>query len=413
MRKLMEGRAPGRPGVAAKMGALVETIREGGWCEEQGSLMRGAGLRHARPRRGALPARARCTAASVRPAEPTCSRCAASRSVLPPAAASARRWCRGRLPRPARAAVRVGSARARPRRGAPAAAPGAGRQRRERRHAVGDRERPARAARPAAPEVAGLLVGGPLGAKLAVGCLLALGVGAGCAVLSAGGSRGAHSSGAHARSSASVRPVVPDVPGAAGALAASPRALASVRANAAAGGQRVARGEVGRASERRTRVRAGAGRRRRCVGGRSAGRDVGRVVAPRLRGAPLAPASAASAPSSSAQRVGGRTRVLAVRRAAWGAVSSAGRPCSRRANASGLPRGRSLPGGEGAERVQPLADDVDPVLVGEAQAQVGRGASPSATELEPFSTVRCQVGMSGSVNSHWKVVALAQAVSRG
>ncbi len=41
MRKLMEGRGPGRPGVAGKVGALVETIRDGGWCEEQGSLMRG------------------------------------------------------------------------------------------------------------------------------------------------------------------------------------------------------------------------------------------------------------------------------------------------------------------------------------------------------------------------------------
>ena len=41
MRKLMEGAGPGRPGVAAKVGALVETIRSGGWCEEQGSLMRG------------------------------------------------------------------------------------------------------------------------------------------------------------------------------------------------------------------------------------------------------------------------------------------------------------------------------------------------------------------------------------
>src|SRR5204862_424862 len=41
MRRLMEGRGPGRPGVAAKVGALAETIREGAWCEEQGSLMRG------------------------------------------------------------------------------------------------------------------------------------------------------------------------------------------------------------------------------------------------------------------------------------------------------------------------------------------------------------------------------------
>jgi DNA-directed RNA polymerase specialized sigma24 family protein len=41
MRKLMEGAGPGRPGVAGKVGELLETIRGGGWCEEQGSLMRG------------------------------------------------------------------------------------------------------------------------------------------------------------------------------------------------------------------------------------------------------------------------------------------------------------------------------------------------------------------------------------
>src|SRR4029077_5652323 len=41
MRKLMEGPGVGRPGVAAKVAALADTIRTGGWCEEQGSLMRG------------------------------------------------------------------------------------------------------------------------------------------------------------------------------------------------------------------------------------------------------------------------------------------------------------------------------------------------------------------------------------
>ena len=41
MRKLMEGPGPGRPGVAGKVGELVETIRAGSWCEQQGSLMRG------------------------------------------------------------------------------------------------------------------------------------------------------------------------------------------------------------------------------------------------------------------------------------------------------------------------------------------------------------------------------------
>lgn len=41
MRKLMEGPGAGRPGVAGKVGELIEAIREGSWCEEQGSLMRG------------------------------------------------------------------------------------------------------------------------------------------------------------------------------------------------------------------------------------------------------------------------------------------------------------------------------------------------------------------------------------
>jgi hypothetical protein len=41
MRKLMDGQGTGRPGVAGKVGRLAETIRDGGWCEEQGSLMRG------------------------------------------------------------------------------------------------------------------------------------------------------------------------------------------------------------------------------------------------------------------------------------------------------------------------------------------------------------------------------------
>ncbi len=41
MGKLMDGRGAGRPGVAGKVGELADTIRGGGWCEEQGSLMRG------------------------------------------------------------------------------------------------------------------------------------------------------------------------------------------------------------------------------------------------------------------------------------------------------------------------------------------------------------------------------------
>jgi DNA-directed RNA polymerase specialized sigma24 family protein len=41
MRRLMDGRGPERPGVAGKVGDLLRTIRGGQWCEQQASLMRG------------------------------------------------------------------------------------------------------------------------------------------------------------------------------------------------------------------------------------------------------------------------------------------------------------------------------------------------------------------------------------
>jgi DNA-directed RNA polymerase specialized sigma24 family protein len=41
MVKLMEGRGAGQPGVAGKVGELLEAISGGEWCEQQGSLMRG------------------------------------------------------------------------------------------------------------------------------------------------------------------------------------------------------------------------------------------------------------------------------------------------------------------------------------------------------------------------------------
>lgn len=40
MRKLMEGAGAGHPGVAGKVGELLDTIKAGGWCEQQASLMR-------------------------------------------------------------------------------------------------------------------------------------------------------------------------------------------------------------------------------------------------------------------------------------------------------------------------------------------------------------------------------------
>ena len=68
-------------------------------------------------------------------------------------------------------------------------------------------------------------------------------------------------------------------------------------------------------------------------------------------------------------------------------------------------------GGERAARVQALADDVDPVLVGDAQPQVRASAPrPRRPCSSRCSTVRCQVGTSGSVNSHWNVVAPLEPV---
>jgi DNA-directed RNA polymerase specialized sigma24 family protein len=40
MRKLMDGKGPGRPGVSSKVFELLGTIQNGDWCEEQASLMR-------------------------------------------------------------------------------------------------------------------------------------------------------------------------------------------------------------------------------------------------------------------------------------------------------------------------------------------------------------------------------------
>ncbi|HEY4897166.1 MAG TPA: hypothetical protein VII01_13880 [Solirubrobacteraceae bacterium] len=171
MRKLMEGGA-GRLGVAAKVGSLVESIRDGRWCEEQGSLMRALAF-------GLLdPAGERHTLALAH-----CGQCPACRAyvislrgvavVLPPVLLP---WglSAGALARAVHGhAAGVGAA----------AAPSAGAQ-------AGSGLLGSGFAAPAAGAggAAGggwLLAGGPLTAKLAVGCLLALGVGASCVELGA------------------------------------------------------------------------------------------------------------------------------------------------------------------------------------------------------------------------------------
>jgi RNA polymerase sigma factor (sigma-70 family) len=161
MRKLMEGQGADRPGVAGKIGALVETIREGRWCAEQASLMRGYAYgvldpdgdryRLARAHRDECPA-CRAYVVSLR----------GLAAVLPPVLP----------PWPLAAAVLAGAGTH--------AAGGVG-------GALGASG--AAGAGGAAGAAAGggpLLAGGSLAAKLAAGCLFAFGVGAGCVALTAG-----------------------------------------------------------------------------------------------------------------------------------------------------------------------------------------------------------------------------------
>ncbi len=176
MRKLMEGRESGRPGVAGKVAALVQTIREGGWCEEQASLMRalayglldpdGERYRLAVMHRGECPA-CRAYVLSLR----------GLAAVLPPTLMP--------LALGAGAFAPAGAAVAGAGSGGLAAQPLGG--------GLGSSSLAGAGAGATAGAGAGatgggwLFAGGPLGAKLAVGCLLALGLGAGCVALSGAG----------------------------------------------------------------------------------------------------------------------------------------------------------------------------------------------------------------------------------
>jgi DNA-directed RNA polymerase specialized sigma24 family protein len=183
MRKLMEGPGPGRPGVAGKVGELVETIRGGGWCEQQGSLMRGLAFGILDPDgeryRLAMLHRREC---------PACRAYVLSlrglAAVLP-----APVFLPGMLGAGALAGTGAGvgaGAGAQAGAGAGAGAGtgvGAG---------VGGQAGSGIGGALSASGTAGagaagggwLLAGGPVGAKLAVGCLVALSVGAGCVALS-------------------------------------------------------------------------------------------------------------------------------------------------------------------------------------------------------------------------------------
>jgi DNA-directed RNA polymerase specialized sigma24 family protein len=160
MRKLMEGPRAGSPGVAGKVGELLDTIRAGSYCAEQSSLMRGFAFGILDPdgeRYGlALAHQREC---------PACRAHVLSlrglAAVLPP------------LPLPlalgAGAAAGAGT-------GATAGGTGAG-------AGAGTTAGVSGAGVSAGAGGGWLMAGGGLTAKLAVGCLVAVSVGAGCVAL--------------------------------------------------------------------------------------------------------------------------------------------------------------------------------------------------------------------------------------
>ena len=226
LRKLMEGRGPGRPGVAAKMAALLETVRRGEWCEEQGSLMRGLAYGMLDP----CGERHRLALGHVR-ACPACRAYVASlrglAALLPPApsllpllvAGSAGAKAAG-LGAPQGAAA-----------GGALGAPGA----------LGPGAAASGAAGAGAAGGGWLLVGGGVSAKFAAGCLLALGVGAGCAVLGMGREAARTPTRVHARARAErssrgapSAPVPPDETGRVASPASNAAATAPASASAGA-----------------------------------------------------------------------------------------------------------------------------------------------------------------------------------
>ncbi len=183
MNKLMDGNGNGRRGVVGKVGALVETISRGGWCEEQGSLMRGLAYgildpegeryRLAQLHRSQCPA-CRAYVLSLRGLAAT----------LPPVPS----LLHLALGAGGGAGVGVATASAT---GPGAGGGGAGASGSAAGASAGVQPGPALggALTAGAGGAAGggwALAGGSVGAKLAMGCLIALSFGAGCVALSTG-----------------------------------------------------------------------------------------------------------------------------------------------------------------------------------------------------------------------------------
>jgi DNA-directed RNA polymerase specialized sigma24 family protein len=236
MRKLMDGRGAGQQGVAGKVGALVASIRDGDWCEQQGSLMRAlaygmldpAGERY----RLALMHHEQC---------PACRRYVACLRglavVLPPvllpwtlAGGALARVGEGGYTASTAGAGGVSTGGAAAGMGSAGAGAGAG---------------AGVAAGGGAAGVGaggGWLLSGGLGAKLAVGCVLALGIGAGCIALQGGSRTRAPVSQLRHDRSRSDEPTVASAPGGYRILPTTeptatsvPGARAAVRAQASEG----------------------------------------------------------------------------------------------------------------------------------------------------------------------------------
>jgi RNA polymerase sigma factor (sigma-70 family) len=182
MRKLMDG-SRGLRGVAAKVGALAQAIAAGEWCQEQGSLMRGLAF-------GILDPRGERHLLARRHSE-QCSACRAYvlslrglAAALPPLP-SLLQWALGTSAAAGTGVAHAGSGAGLAHAGSAGGASGTATGAASSVPAGSGLSAGALSASGAAAGAAGgswWLAGG-MGAKLAVGCLLALGVGAGCVAL--------------------------------------------------------------------------------------------------------------------------------------------------------------------------------------------------------------------------------------
>jgi RNA polymerase sigma factor (sigma-70 family) len=192
MRKLMEGAGKGLRGVAAKVGALVQAIAGGEWCEEQGSLMRGLafGILDPQGERYRL-------ALSHRDACPACRAYVLSlrglAAVLPPVPVLLHQILAGG------AAGAGGAASAGALTGSASAGAGVGGSAGATSAPLGAGALSASGAAGASAAGGGWWLAGGVGAKLAAGCLLAFGVGAGCVALEGHGHVATETAHAHVR----------------------------------------------------------------------------------------------------------------------------------------------------------------------------------------------------------------------